>query len=421
MLKRIAFVMVIAAAVALLVPSVALANFAIHGNYVQDTDACAGCHRAHTSISTITWTDNFDPNIQHDALLTTSATLMYQFCYACHGDGTQGADTNVQSGIYEGTLYGVQGGILNGGGFDSLDTSATSSTHMFKGSSWGAYGGGYFGQGAVGADGQDPNANVGETVAIKMDCATCHDPHGSANYRILKAVVFGNKVGGYEQVTGAASGAPGSPLDPNPNGWVSSNETGWPAGGFRLHRDYPAYQPNYTKALYAKGYDVLAANNTPLPSPVVNPDKGMSGWCAGCHATYNGRSAVVGGPGSQNSTYNAGDGGGFKMRHRHPMNVPLSNYHGPDYQSMIVTDQVLPLDHDITEGPTTTNTSSDWLECLTCHRAHGTAATMKGWANEYAIDPSDDIADFVSRSGSGDPSALLRLNNRGVCEVCHNK
>jgi Doubled CXXCH motif (Paired_CXXCH_1) len=412
MLKRIAFVMVLAAAVALLVPSVALANFAIHGNYVQDTDACAGCHRAHTSISTITWTDNFDPNIQHDALLTTSATAMYEFCYACHGDGTQGADTNVQSGIYEGTLYGVQGGILNGGGFDTVDTTVTSSTHMYKGSSWGAYGGGYFGMGAVGADGQDPNANVGETVAIKMDCATCHDPHGSANYRILKSVVFGNKVGGYEQ-TGATTG-PGSPLDPNPNGWVSSNETGWPTGGFRLHIGYPGYEPNYTTALYAKGYDVLDGSNQPI-APVVNANKGMSGWCAGCHATYNGRG------GSEDSTYNAGDGGGLIKRHRHPMNVPLSNYAGPDWESMIVTTNPLPLDHDLGEGPTAANTASDWLECLTCHRAHGTAATMVGWADEYAADPSDDIADFVSRSGSGDPSALLRLDNRGVCEVCHNK
>ena len=44
-------------------------------------------------------------------------------------------------------LYGTTGGILNGGGFDSLDETATTSTHMYKGSSWGAYGGGYFGTG----------------------------------------------------------------------------------------------------------------------------------------------------------------------------------------------------------------------------------------------------------------------------------
>ena len=36
----------------------------------------------------------------------TSATEMWQFCYACHDATSQGADTNVQKGIYEGTLYG---------------------------------------------------------------------------------------------------------------------------------------------------------------------------------------------------------------------------------------------------------------------------------------------------------------------------
>ena len=55
--KKLALTLVLAAAVFLLVPAAAFANFAIHGNYVTDTDACAGCHRAHTSVSSITWTD----------------------------------------------------------------------------------------------------------------------------------------------------------------------------------------------------------------------------------------------------------------------------------------------------------------------------------------------------------------------------
>ena len=40
---------------------------------------------------------------EHSALLVTSATEMWQFCYACHDATSQGADTNVQQGIYEGT------------------------------------------------------------------------------------------------------------------------------------------------------------------------------------------------------------------------------------------------------------------------------------------------------------------------------
>ncbi len=229
--------------------------------------------------------------------------------------------------------------------------------------------------------------------------------------------MFGNKVGGYEQAPGASPVARVARSTPTRTcGSPPTRPAGRPTASASTPT-YPGYEPNYTKALYAKGYDTLDANNQPI-APAVNPDKGMSGWCAGCHATYNGRN------GSEDSTYNAGDGGGFKKRHRHPMNVPLSNYTQDDWggnSSMIVTDMPLPLDHDLGEGTTATNTESDWLECLTCHRAHGTGAKMSGWADEYAADPSDDIADFVSRSGSGDPSALLRLDNRGVCEVCHNK
>lgn len=405
MTKRFLITVLAVAALALLVPSAALANFAIHGNYVQDTDSCAGCHRAHTSISSIQWTAT--DNSQHNALLTSSATVMFEFCYACHDGTAQGADTNVEGGEYEGTLYGQKNGLLNGGGFETFGGAPVTSTHVFNSTTWGAYGGGYFGQGAAGADGQnpDPNTATGESSQIKMDCTSCHDPHGSANYRILKAQVYGNNVGGYDNTT--------STIDPDPDGFVSSTETGWPDQGFRLHTAYPAYEPNYTTPMYAKGYD--------MKTGAVNPDKGMSGWCAGCHAVYNGRN------GSQDSTYNAGDGLGLGVRHRHPINVQLDNYKGPDADNMVI--DALPLDHDSSEKGQTTNMTaanakSDWIECLTCHRAHGTAAAMSGWANQTAAQVNQDdprYPDFVSRSGSGDPSALLRRDNRGVCESCHNK
>ena len=160
----------------------------------------------------------------------------------------------------------------------------------------------------------------------------------------------------------------------------------------------------------------MAAGDTP------NEDKGMTGWCSGCHATYNNKSTTYGGnpDGGFSSVYNAGDGFGLTTRHRHPVNVPLSAFDGPE--SLVPTD-TLPLAHDLdlTEaGNTGGNTDSDWIECLTCHRAHGTSAVMTGWAsNEGAAAVGHP---FVSPGiNSQSPSALLRLNNRGVCEVCHNK
>ena len=226
---------------------------------------------------------------------------------------------------------------------------------------------------------------IGTGNSIKMDCATCHDPHGSANYRILKAAVNGNNVGGYTPTA--------NPTDPDPNGFVSSVETGWPVNGFRLHTPYPNYEPNYTTPMYAKGYDMPDATLA-NGATGVDAQKGMSGWCSGCHSTYLGQ--LTGVPASFASTYNAGDGSGLAVRHRHPINVPLSNYEGPDKDSMIVTDTTLPLAHAINEQGSTANEDSDWIECLTCHRAHGTAAAMTGWASNAGA------ASLVNTAGAPD-------------------
>ena len=404
--RKLVLTLAIVALAALFVPTAAFANFAIHGNYVNDTDACAGCHRAHTSVSSITWQDAAVPANNHSGLLVSSATSMYEFCYACHDTQGYSADTDVRDGVYYGTANGKTGAILNGGGFESFDGVAVTSKHVYSGTSWGAYGGGYAGAGKVGADGQIVGENQGESNQIKMDCATCHDPHGSSNYRILKAYVNGNYVGGYQPSA--------DPQNPTPDGFVSSVETGWPDQGFKLHKPYPAYQPNYTTPMYAKGYDRLASG----AAGAVNPAKGMSGWCSGCHSTYLGDSTQVftKADGTQYqslaSTYNAGDGAGLALRHKHPINVPLSAYNAADKASMITTDAlVLPLANDLSEKGTPKKSDSDWIECLTCHRAHGTAAVMKGEAAKSTVLP------FVSAT----PSALLRLDNRGVCEACHNK
>lgn len=411
MTKRFSILLALVAFAAILVPSAAFANFAIHGNYVNDTDACAGCHRAHTSVSSITWADAGGNN--HSALLVSSATTMREFCYACHDSQGQSADTNVSDGLYYGTDYGANMGVLNGGGFESFVDTPTTSQHQSLGAAWGAYGGGYFGQGANGATGNYTNTGnpktsnlAGESNKIAMDCATCHDPHGSANYRILKSLVNGNYVGGY--VASATA-----PSDPTPDGYVSSVETGWPDKGFRLHKPggYPLYQPNYTTPMYAKGYDMATG--------VENADKGMSGWCAGCHSTYVGNSTktFTNSLGivyqSLASTYNAGDGAGYTLRHRHPINVQLASYNSTA-TPLNVAGLALPVSNDSSETGKPTTEASDWVECLTCHRAHGTIAKMTG----FSVDTSGSgLPPFVS----GTPSALLRMDNRGVCENCHNK
>jgi predicted CXXCH cytochrome family protein len=401
--KKFALLLVLAATVLAiaLVPSIALANMGPHGGYISNTEACAGCHRAHTAPSSVTWTDR--QNFTRSALLLSSASTVEEFCLACHDNASQGANTNVVDGVYEGTVNGTPGAALLSGPFGRADTvggvpgfyangKMVTSTHIASGASWGAYGGGAFGStSSVDATGNGLNPGFGNQVIV-MDCGTCHDPHGSSNYRILKDTVYGVAVGGYDPNAPGASAA-----TPTPTPFVISKEVGFPTGGFALHTQYSAYVPNYTKAQYSV-------------APGADPLKGMSGWCSGCHTTYM----------TQSSVYNANDGYGFVTRHRHPINVALNTFQGP--RDLVVTDTVLPFDHVSTDtSGAVTNTAADWIDCLTCHNAHGASSVMTGWAN---VADSTNPAPNTGTKGGVDPamdSALLKLDNRGVCEACHNK
>lgn len=448
-------VSLVAVALSMMMSGVALANYGPHGgygslrNYVgeadfnnqhtnptdfnPDTDACAGCHRAHTAVASVTWTDS-QSGVKNALLIGTTASTIREFCYTCHGDNGFGAATNVQAGIYDntagrvgagyttkagyGTTSSTAGAVLNGGGFDDMGGALTtmSSWHEVSGANGTAWGG---------STGAGPWSNPAGGTVMKMDCCECHDPHGSSNYRILKDKVNGVDVGGY-------LGTFSSDVDPNPNPYVISNEVNYPATGvnpgFRLHRNYgdhdgngvvntgTDYMPDYTTARYAM--------------PVsLNTAKGMSGWCAACHTQYNTTSS------SGQLAFNAADGYGTVVRHRHPVNQPLNTFYGdrallinttlaPLDQNVPWGDGIdIPLDHDVNteaRGSGQRQQLTDYLECLTCHRAHGTNTTMSGFANSNSnVYPQPD-----SGSGGVPPaasSALLRANNRGVCERCHNK
>jgi hypothetical protein len=394
-------------------PTIAMANAGVHGNYNMNTDQCAGCHRAHTAPSSVTWSDGTN---NHSALLLGDYTELYQFCYTCHGAAALGAATNVEEGVLEtragGSSYGTPGDALLSGPFGtpSIDASGNAigvdyalrkvtSTHDYFGASWGAYGGGLFslkadeGANPTYTGSTVPSVGVGSAL-IKMDCGSCHDVHGSSNYRLLKDKVFGTKVGGYLETT---------PFTPQP--YVSSNETGYPRLGFALQTPYPDYKPDYTTAKYSKA---------PAPDLAVEASKGMSGWCVGCHTFYMGTPGSI----SASQTYEADTIFGEVTRHRHPVNVELGTFTGPrDVTAATAMANGLPLAHSPDEK---TAQDTDWIDCMTCHYAHGTTAVMTGYAN--VLDPRTQDPD----SGNGgvaptDDSALLRFNNRGVCERCHNK
>ena len=394
----IALAVAVAASVLLLTPGIALANFAIHGGYPMETDACAGCHRAHTAASSITWTNDADE--QRSALLLGTADEVYEFCFTCHGSDAAGAATNVEDGFYESDEYGTLGADLNGGGFGMAFTS----THTFNGGTWGAWGGGWTGKSP-----DDPASVLvtGYGEQIVMSCSSCHDVHGSSNYRILRDVVNGVRVGGYDPVP--------TPQDPTPTPFVISNEPGYPAGGWLLHEPGAAqvagYTPNYTTPMYAK-------------APGEDPEKGISAWCRACHTQYMTTSGTVqqtsivgdyfAGTTDPDGAYAANDGFGFVTRHRHPVNTELQNF--LNAARPVIEPQALPT----ATAPDDVSWDEAWVDCLTCHVSHGTKATMSGYANVFdSTNPEPD-----SGVGGVDPansSALLRLNDRGVCQDCHNK
>jgi len=224
-----------------------------------------------------------------------------------------------------------------------------------------------------------------------MSCIACHDPHGSSNYRLLKDVVNGNLVGD----------APGGALTP----FVTSIETSYPPMGWLLHEDgasqMATYEPNYTTELYARA-----------PSSV----KGISGWCAGCHSTYLTWDSA--GQFKADWDYDEGDKWkgapvGRRIRHRHPVNVALSEFNGLGSPLSLAT--TLPLGHDAaSENPdNVTNDLDDELNCMSCHVAHGSdEPTPTGYA-------SRDVSGTVFLQHKS--SVLLRLPNYGVCQSCHNK
>ncbi len=291
----------------LIVAGPAVADYGPHGGYSMITDACAGCHRAHTANA--------------ENLLTSSVPNL---CVSCHGSSSAGAMTNVVDGTYD----SVPPASLKGGGFSYalMDTNAdmvaisttVTSRHAYDGNT-----GTVWGNGAIGS---------GPGATIALTCINCHDPHGragtggTATYRILRAV---------PSDSGASSGVNVADTTSKVYGIVIAD-------------------PDYPNLYYGQDYLTRAAP--------------LSNWCSQCHTRYKATS------GSGHT-----DSGDAVFTYRH-----VSNGSG---------------------GP----------GCMTCHVAHGTTAGMGTYSGSVAW------PDGTTSPNGNARSSLLRLDNRGVCQQCHNK
>lgn len=338
---------------------VASANGGPHGNYDAMTDKCAGCHRAHTAKGTM--------------LLV--AEEEYAFCLTCHGAGTTGAGTNVAQGVWDaagGTAAGTANQRLNGGGFESIMGTTTTSKHDVTGiggSTGTAWGGG-----------------TGDNLSAKLECTSCHNPHGNASYRMLK-------IAGANSWTTGSVAFPTVPYyryDISANGGVDSSTR-----GYTWVADQMADKQFGAKD--ASGNWLRITTNV----LVASYGNDISNFCGACHTKYVGPSGYW--QNQWNSTTITVQGVAQDKAYAHrsmssPSAKPTSS---GGYPSPMVFAQ-------------STNVSDTHYSqvCLTCHFAHGTTAQMSGYATEAG---NPNHVGFI-----GD-SANLFYDNRGVCETCHRK
>lgn len=358
-------------------PHVAVQNSGVAG---INSDNCAGCHRAHTA--------------QGRFLLVDEGTAL---CLTCHGATGLGSAVDVESGVqYTLGTTDVRGGTvlgyLRGGGFvtarigsgeaarlavprGTTDVSMRPKVPVRTAGSQPVTSahlpntGGVVGAADGVAWGNGPNsATAYAGPEVEMECGTCHNPHGNGNYRILNPIPNPVATGTDAFVTSATG--------------VAVTDAALPAAGDT--RNYTIIQlPGGTGTLLASQVKALAVpatagdyfrryvpwnaasggqNDAPNGLPATFTTQ-ISNWCATCHSRYL----------SQGWAVQEADA---IFTYRHTSTNPTRN-------------------------------------CITCHVSHGTNAQMTGF-NSANLDYPGGAAAPV-----GD-SRLLKIDNRGTCQACHD-
>jgi predicted CXXCH cytochrome family protein len=389
-------------------------------------DTCAGCHRAHTATA--------------EGLLNNE---LPDLCLDCH-NGSK-ATTDVVHGVqYDpNSATGAVLGALRGGGFSYalIDSSnparvaywnasrsttafighvqplttgqAVTSTHAGTGTVWG--------NGAV---------NSGAGATVDLECAACHNPHGNGQYRILQTKpsltatagaftltnangvqvqdtpytglrnytirpstnglvsgVVANTAGDYWRYKYDPTGATAwtdSSLSPDPmnTGWTSKTATYTNSRGVQYSFRYPVNvseiaQYNADLAAAGKTTDPITGAALPLAvaqSSLSNKGGLMTAWCVQCHTRYDGVSTVTGTAPNQS--------------------LSASSLFANSADSLFM------YKHGTTR-----------VGCEQCHVQHGSNALMPG-SNAGSYEDPSGVASNDSR--------LLKVNNRGTCQLCHD-
>jgi predicted CXXCH cytochrome family protein len=386
--------------------------FTTTGLQTVATDRCASCHRAHTSKGAYN-------------LVQAQPGL----CYTCHGAGATGGLTDVIDGAGKGTAPGA----LRAGGFSSArintaapqktwvtnsvtglpqvdpaqttipalaDTQAqaTTSSHNINNVAGIAYGGG------------PVSAAQSMGTTMTLECGSCHDPHGNGNYRILRPIPVDS--------TGKV------PFELNPytvsstTGLVTAAATVSTAAGIKIP-DAPGTDPasralthKYVTTNYWLAGDSNVAQDTSATAPVP-----LLGTAKAANTTTGGLADVAGDGYIQNiaawcttchTRYLAGSGSHSKALDNSVGVVGVAP------TAATVTDSTFMYRHR-----SNVNYKTGGANCITCHVAHGTNAKATGNSSTAGVAPYTLLDGGNPVLGTQD-SRLLRVDNRGICIMCHN-
>lgn len=460
-MKKLLFALVLGLLLVFALATAATADNGPHGGFTATTDACGGCHRAHSAA------------YGSNALLVMDPQAL---CLSCH-DGS-GAATNVEDGVYNlagspyGSTEGTDGRSLFGGGFDNAlmatawngaltggapaASRPTTSTHNIgtDGAIWGS------------------GINNAPNGSMHLECTSCHTPHGRAGFTNLTTptqvcnltLLAANpvteacsvSVSSYRLLRWRPVGSDGFTAPATSVNWSggafpvsTGTTTGWTVPDNFAANGHEWYTLNTTGA-FAVG-DYLPGNRSAATYTVRNPAApgtitngpaaiGVAYFCAQCHDRYfnNTRlrnhtdaSAYCGHP--LNGTTLVGtvtlahqpDADGLAP-YSHPVD-PINCQPVVSATTGLITgwgdntprgdstymyahstgETRASMDGTVTAGTGTTQGRS----CVTCHVSHGTAAQMTAFASDATL----------AAVGGADVnnSTLLITDNRSICLRCH--
>jgi cytochrome c551/c552 len=337
-----------------------------HGKYTSNTNACGRCHQLHAAPSPKLV--RFDISKSMNATNPIYATCT--FCHTFNGQSTYDVKNGQIWDTYDGKRYAT-----NGGGFERMlvvegdPENATlvkvTSKHRVDTQAInnnGTYS--FIKFNAPGGYGGDSNGHV------ELTCTKCHQPHGTRNGRQLVESVNTKDQNGNEITR---------------NTYDGSIKSGAGNGSVIIKVENP-----------------FSDEKTKYSVEIVD-------FCGACHYDY--------------AMGDGGKSGIYDQKYRHKMAMPANM----GYNNKDTNDRSLNLGLNSTNMkklilPTASvgaGGTDRKLICTTCHFAHGTFTTTEGVKqyDEMRLNNTTKL----NTVGGWETSKNLRLDNRGVCQNCHNR